>query len=59
MKYCTKCCMPSTRPGITFDERGVCSACRSYEHRAIVDLPVPDRPVKIKIIVTSLISFLS
>ena len=37
MKYCTKCCVPSTRPGITFDERGVCSACRSYEHRAKVD----------------------
>ena len=37
MKYCTKCCMPSTRPGITFDDRGVCSACRSYEHRATVD----------------------
>ena len=31
MKYCTKCVMPSTRPGITFDENGVCSACQSYE----------------------------
>lgn len=31
--YCTKCVMPSTRPGITFDERGVCSACQSYEKR--------------------------
>lgn len=37
MKYCTKCCMPDTRPGISFDERGVCSACQSYEHRATVD----------------------
>lgn len=37
MKYCVKCCMPDTRPGITFDERGVCSACRSYEHRSKVD----------------------
>ena len=33
VQYCTKCCMPSTRPGITFDERGVCSACQSYENR--------------------------
>ena len=23
MKYCVKCVMPSTRPGITFDENGV------------------------------------
>ena len=29
--------MPDTRPGIKFDEEGVCSACRSYEHRATVD----------------------
>lgn len=26
--------MPSTRPGISFDENGVCSACLSYEKRA-------------------------
>lgn len=37
MKYCTKCVMPSTRPGITFDENGVCSACQSYEHRKQVN----------------------
>ena len=37
MKYCTKCVMPNTRPGIKFDEQGVCSACRSYEHRSQVD----------------------
>ena len=29
--------MPDTRPGITFDAEGVCSACRHYEHRADVD----------------------
>lgn len=29
--------MPSTRPGITFDENGVCAACLSYEKRAEVD----------------------
>ena len=33
MRYCKKCVMPDTRPGIVFDEQGVCSACRSYEHR--------------------------
>ena len=37
MKYCIKCVMPSTRPGITFDENGVCAACQSYENRKNVD----------------------
>lgn len=37
MKYCRKCVMPDTRPGITFDESGLCSACQSYEHRKMVD----------------------
>lgn len=37
MKYCTKCVMPSTRPGITFDENGICSACQSYEKRKTID----------------------
>lgn len=37
MKYCKRCVMPDTRPGIVFDEEGVCSACRSYESRASVD----------------------
>lgn len=37
MKYCTKCVMPDTRPGITFNERGVCSACQSFENRKRID----------------------
>lgn len=37
MKYCVKCTMPETRPGITFDDRGVCSACQSYEKRSNID----------------------
>lgn len=37
MEYCTKCVMPSTRPGITFDKNGVCSACQSYDNRKNVD----------------------
>jgi len=27
MKYCIKCVQPDTRPGIYFDENGVCGAC--------------------------------
>ena len=37
MKYCTRCVMPNTRPGITFNEEGVCSACQAYEKRKSVD----------------------
>jgi N-acetyl sugar amidotransferase len=37
MKYCKKCTMPNTRPGIAFDEKGVCSACNHYEQRKNVD----------------------
>ena len=37
MKYCTKCVMPDTRPGITFNEEGVCSACQSYARRKLID----------------------
>ena len=37
MKYCKKCVMPDTRPGITFDENGVCCACNHYEARSKID----------------------
>ena len=37
MKYCKKCVMPSTRPGISFDSEGICSACRAYERRKEID----------------------
>lgn len=29
--------MPDTRPGISFDEKGTCSACQAYENRKNVD----------------------
>ena len=28
---CSKCVLPSTTPGIHFDENGVCNYCSSYE----------------------------
>ena len=36
MKYCTKCVMPDTRPGIVFTE-GVCDGCRSFANQKTVD----------------------
>ena len=37
MRYCKRCVMPDTRPGIKFDEEGVCYACMAYEKRKQVD----------------------
>ncbi|MDZ5471961.1 N-acetyl sugar amidotransferase [Bacillus sp. 31A1R] len=37
MKYCTKCVMPNTRPGIYFDEEGICQACRAEEQKGFTN----------------------
>ena len=31
IQVCTRCVLPSTFPGISFDEEGVCNHCRKYE----------------------------
>lgn len=33
IKYCTRCCLPETMEGITFDDFGVCTPCRSSEEK--------------------------
>lgn len=33
MKYCNRCVMPPTRPGLFLDEQGICNACRWYEQK--------------------------
>lgn len=37
MRYCKKCLMPDTRPGIVFDENGVCAACNNFEKQKYTD----------------------
>jgi N-acetyl sugar amidotransferase len=37
MKYCKKCLQPDTRPGIVFNDEGVCMACVNAEARKKVD----------------------
>lgn len=34
---CKKCILPSTKPDLTMDQTGVCSACRRFERRSNVD----------------------
>lgn len=37
LRYCTSCLYPDTKPDLSFDERGVCSACLAYEKRVEAD----------------------
>ena len=37
LKYCKKCLMPNTRPGLDFDENDVCDACTNYERQKTTD----------------------
>lgn len=37
MRYCKKCVMPDTRPGIKFNEEGVCQACIAHENKNKID----------------------
>lgn len=37
IRYCARCLYPDTKPDLSFDERGVCSACLSFERRQQVD----------------------
>ena len=37
LKYCTRCCMPETQEGVTFDALGLCQACQSSEQKMHID----------------------
>lgn len=37
MKYCVKCVMPDTRPGIRFNDQGVCYPCINADRRKTID----------------------
>jgi N-acetyl sugar amidotransferase len=37
MRYCKRCVLPDTKPGVIFDEDGICSACRSVERKKLID----------------------
>lgn len=37
MRYCKRCVMPDTRPGIKFNEDGICYPCLNYEARKNID----------------------
>ncbi len=37
MEYCKRCVLPDTKPGLTIDEHGICSACRMVEYKKTID----------------------
>lgn len=37
MRYCKKCVQPDTRPGIEFNQDGICNACMYEESKAKID----------------------
>lgn len=37
LHYCKRCLMPDTKPDLSFDEVGICNACRNFERRKEVD----------------------
>lgn len=37
MQYCKRCVMPDTRPGIQFNEDGICQSCINFEKRKNID----------------------
>ncbi|MFH1664871.1 MAG: N-acetyl sugar amidotransferase [Candidatus Omnitrophota bacterium] len=37
LRYCTRCCLPETVEGISFDEMGICTVCRSSEQKMHID----------------------
>lgn len=47
MKYCKKCTMPDTRPGLKIDRGGVCCACRNYEKRKTTDWDIRKKEFEI------------
>ncbi len=47
MRYCTKCVMPDTRPGLTFNDKGVCSACEgAMEKKEKIDWKARKKELK-------------
>lgn len=47
MKYCKKCLMPNTRPGLEFDKNDVCEACNNFTKQKNVNWDLRFNELKI------------
>jgi N-acetyl sugar amidotransferase len=46
IRYCRRCVLPETKPDLSLDAGGVCSACRSYEARGDIDWNARERELR-------------
>ena len=46
MRYCKKCVLPDTKPGLVFNEEGVCSACVYVESKKHIDWNAREKKLK-------------
>ncbi|NBV84106.1 N-acetyl sugar amidotransferase [bacterium] len=46
MKYCCRCIQPDTRPGIRFDENGICPACSYFDLLECIDWTAREKELK-------------
>jgi N-acetyl sugar amidotransferase len=46
IKYCTRCCVPETQEGVSFDELGICTACQSSEEKMHIDWTVREEALR-------------
>lgn len=46
IKYCIRCCIPETQEGVSFDDMGVCTACRSSEDKMHIDWTARERQLR-------------
>lgn len=37
LSYCKRCIMPDSKPDLTFNEAGICSACQAFDKRSELD----------------------
>ena len=47
MKYCNRCVLPDTKPGVTFDDQGICSACLSVEGKSHINWRLREKKLKL------------
>lgn len=46
LSYCRRCVLPNTKPGVFFDENGICNACRSVEQKKQLDWKEREKELK-------------
>ena len=46
LKYCSRCCLPETWEGISFDKDNICSICKSSEDKMTIEWKLKHEKLK-------------